>query len=136
MGHSSCHLAESLRAPRVARDNELLEQRVRERTAELRDTQLEIIRRLGQAVESRDGETGEHIERISRLCHELALAIGLSEDEAELIGHASAMHDIGKIGIPDRVLLKPGRLDPTEWEVMKSHTTIGAAILAGSRTRC
>ena len=117
---------------RVAEHNDLLEQRVRERTAELRDTQLEIVRRLGQAVESRDGDTGEHIERISRLCQQLALALGLSEAEAELIGHASTMHDVGKIGIPDSVLLKPSRLDPDEWALMQSHTTIGAAILAGS----
>jgi HD-GYP domain-containing protein (c-di-GMP phosphodiesterase class II) len=117
---------------RVAKHNDLLEQRVRERTAELRDTQLEVVRRLGQAVESRDGDTGEHIERISRLCQQLARAIGLSEDEAELIGHASTMHDVGKIGIPDSVLLKPSRLDPDEWALMQSHTTIGAAILAGS----
>ena len=117
---------------RVSEQNDVLEQRVRERTAELRDTQLEVVRRLGQAVESRDGDTGEHIERISRLCQQLALAIGLSEDEAELIGHASTMHDVGKIGIPDSVLLKPSRLDPGEWALMQSHTTIGAAILAGS----
>ena len=90
----------------------MLEQRVRERTVELRDTQLEIVQRLGQAAESRDGDTGEHIERISRLTQELALAIGLTEDEAELIGHASAMHDVGKIGIPDSVLLKPGGSTP------------------------
>jgi HD-GYP domain-containing protein (c-di-GMP phosphodiesterase class II) len=117
---------------RVVEHNDLLEQRVRERTAELRDTQLEVVRRLGQAVESRDGDTGEHIERISRLCQQLALAIGLSEDEAELIGHASTMHDVGKIGVPDRVLLKPSRLDTDEWALMQSHTTIGAAILSGS----
>jgi HD-GYP domain-containing protein (c-di-GMP phosphodiesterase class II) len=117
---------------RVAEENDVLEQRVRERTAELRDTQLEVVRRLGQAVESRDGDTGEHIERISRLCQQLARAIGLGEDEAELIGHASTMHDVGKIGIPDSVLLKPSRLDPEEWALMRSHTTIGAAILAGS----
>ena len=117
---------------RVAERNDVLEQRVRERTAELRDTQLDVVRRLGQAVESRDGDTGEHIERISRLCQQLACRIGLPEDEAELIGHASTMHDVGKIGIPDSVLLKPSRLDPEEWALMQSHTTIGAAILAGS----
>jgi len=119
---------------RVAEHNDVLEQRVRERTAELRDTQLDVVRRLGQAVESRDGDTGEHIERISRLCQQLARKIGLAEDEAELIGHASTMHDVGKIGIPDSVLLKPSRLDPGEWELMQSHTTIGASILAGSRS--
>jgi CHASE2 domain-containing sensor protein len=127
------HVAETLERRRVSRSNELLEQAVRERTAELRDTQLEVIRRLGAAVESRDHETGEHISRMSALCHRLALSVGMDEREADLLRHASAMHDIGKIGIPDRILQKPGRLDPAEWEEMKTHTTVGAHILAGSR---
>jgi HD-GYP domain-containing protein (c-di-GMP phosphodiesterase class II) len=129
---SAAFISERREHTRMAEYNELLEHRVRERTAQLRETQLEIVRRLGQAVESRDGDTGEHIERISRLCHRLALAIGLPEEQAELIGHASAMHDVGKIGIPDRILLKPGALEPDEWALMQSHTTIGAAILADS----
>jgi CHASE2 domain-containing sensor protein len=127
------HLAETLERRRVARSNELLEQAVRERTAELRDTQLEVIRRLGATVESRDQETGDHIARMSALCHELALAAGMDPREADLLRHASAMHDIGKIAIPDRILQKPGRLDEEEWEKMKTHTTIGAHILEGSR---
>src|SRR3954469_3171257 len=127
------HLAETLERRRVSRSNELLEQAVRERTVELRDTQLEVIRRLGAAVESRDHETGEHISRMSALCHRLALAVGMDAREADLLRHASAMHDIGKIGIPDRILQKPGRLDAEEWEAMKTHTTTGAHILAGSR---
>ncbi len=117
---------------RVDEHNDVLEERVRERTAQLRETQLEIVQRLSQAAESRDGDTGEHIQRIRRMTQTLALAIGVSADEAEVIGHASAMHDVGKIGIPDRVLLKPGRLDAEEWALMQSHTTIGAEILAGS----
>ncbi len=112
------HLTETFERRRVAR--------------ELRDTQLEIIRRLGAAVESRDHETGDHISRMSRLCHKLALAIGMPKAEADRLRHASAMHDIGKIGIPDRILQKPGKLDPEEWEVMKTHTTVGATILGGS----
>jgi response regulator RpfG family c-di-GMP phosphodiesterase len=127
------HLAETVERRRVARSNELLEQAVRERTAELSDTQLEVIRRLGAAVESRDQETGDHIARMSALSHKLALAIGMDAREADLLGHASAMHDIGKIGIPDRILHKPGRLDEEEWVKMKTHTTIGAHILEGSR---
>jgi CHASE2 domain-containing sensor protein len=119
---------------RADEHNDVLEERVRERTAQLRETQLEIVQRLSQAAESRDGDTGEHIQRIRRMTHRLALAIGLPPAEAELIGHASAMHDVGKIGIPDRVLLKPGRLDPDEWALMQSHTTIGAEILAGSNS--
>jgi response regulator RpfG family c-di-GMP phosphodiesterase len=117
---------------RIAERNDLLERRVRERTRDLWETQLEIVHRLGQAAELRDETTGEHIERISRLCHRLALAVGLPDEEAELIGHASTMHDVGKIGIPDRILRKPGRLDEDEQAVMRTHTTIGAAVLGGS----
>ena len=120
---------------RVEERNDILERRVRERTQELRDTQFEIVRRLSQAAELRDEETGAHIERIGRLCHRLALEAGLEEGEAELIGHASAMHDVGKIGVPDRVLLKPGKLDADEWQTMQTHTTIGGQILGGSRSR-
>jgi CHASE2 domain-containing sensor protein len=99
---------------------------------QLRESQLELIQRLAQAVDTRDTETGEHIQRIGRLSQQLALQIGWSEAEAEVLRHASAMHDIGKIGIPDRILLKPGKLDSQEWEVVKAHTTAGAQILAES----
>jgi response regulator RpfG family c-di-GMP phosphodiesterase len=116
----------------LTRNNEMLEQRVRERTRELRETQLEIATRLGNAVESRDGETRQHIERIGRFCERLALEVGLSPAEAEQLRHASALHDVGKVGIPDSILLKPGLLDLGEGETMKSHTTIGGQILAGS----
>jgi CHASE2 domain-containing sensor protein len=109
-----------------------LEQAVQARTRELRATQLEIVQRLGQAAEWRDVETALHIERMSHLSKRLGLAAGMSEQEAEVLLYASAMHDVGKIGIPDRVLLKPGPLDPDEWEIMKTHTTIGASILSGS----
>jgi CHASE2 domain-containing sensor protein len=128
------HLVETSERRRVSQDNELLEERVRERTEELRETQLEIVRRLGQAAESRDGETGLHIERMSRLCQWVGRAMGMSVEEADLLRHASVLHDVGKIGIPDRVLLKSGRFTDEEWETMKTHTTIGAVILAGSRS--
>jgi CHASE2 domain-containing sensor protein len=128
------YLAELSLRRRVTTHNEQLEQAVRERTEELRETQLEVVRRLAQAAESRDGDTGQHIERMSLLCERLALAIGMSATEAELLRHASALHDIGKIGIPDRVLLKPGKLDSEEWEVMKTHAELGANMLADSRT--
>jgi CHASE2 domain-containing sensor protein len=118
----------------VARDNELLEQRVHERTRELRETQLEIAQRLGAAVEWRDAETGLHIERIGRFCERLALAAGMSPADAEALRHASALHDVGKVGIPDSILLKPGKLDPDEWETMKTHTSIGGRMLAGSKS--
>jgi len=119
---------------RVSRDNELLEQRVRERTADLADAEREIAHRLGVAVEWRDAETGVHIERMGRLCERLAREVGLSVVEADLLRHASALHDVGKVGIPDEILLKPARLDPAEWSKMKTHTTIGASILSGSKS--
>jgi CHASE2 domain-containing sensor protein len=119
---------------RVTRDNELLEQRVRERTADLADAEREIAHRLGVAVEWRDAETGVHIERMGRLCERLAREVGMSIVEANLLRHASALHDVGKVGIPDRILLKPGKLDPAEWATMKTHTSIGASILSGSKS--
>jgi CHASE2 domain-containing sensor protein len=119
---------------RVSRDNELLEQRVRERTADLADAEREIAHRLGVAVEWRDAETGVHIERMGRMCERLAREVGMSIVEAELLRHASALHDVGKVGIPDEILLKPAKLDPAEWAKMKTHTTIGASILSGSKS--
>jgi response regulator RpfG family c-di-GMP phosphodiesterase len=128
------HLLETVRRQHMAELNELLEEEIRARTSELRATELEVIQRLGGAVESRDEETGDHIGRMSELCHRLALAAGMGADEAELFRHASAMHDVGKIAIPDTILRKPGPLTAEEWEVMKRHTTIGGDLLAGSRS--
>ncbi len=119
---------------RVTRDNELLEERVRERTADLAEAEREIAHRLGVAVEWRDAETGVHIERMGRLCERLAREVGMTTEQAELLRHASALHDVGKVGITDDILLKPGKLDPAEWATMKTHTTIGASILSGSRS--
>jgi len=101
-------------------------------TAELSQTQLEAIHRLAQAAELKDEDTGLHIERIGHICELLALQTGMPAEDAERLRIASALHDVGKIGIPDRILLKPGKLDPGEWEVMKTHTTTGAALLADS----
>ena len=98
----------------------------------LNESQLELIRRLAQAVESRDAETGEHTYRIGVLCRRLALELGWSSADAQTLMYASIAHDIGKIGIPDSILLKPGPLDAQEWETMRGHTTIGARLLAGS----
>lgn len=109
--------------------NEILDQKVRERTQELQDTRLEVIDRLGMAAEYRDNETGYHIIRMSRFCQEIGRAAGLNQHQSELLLHASPMHDIGKIGIPDAILLKPDKLDPEEWDIMKTHTIIGAKIL-------
>ncbi|RDH86928.1 MAG: two-component system response regulator [endosymbiont of Seepiophila jonesi] len=109
-----------------------LERAVRAKTRELLETQAEIVKRLGYAAEFRDTETGEHTVRVGHHSRLLAIQIGLSTDEAERILYAAPMHDIGKIGIPDKILLKPGKLDADEWEIMKTHTTIGAKILRGS----
>jgi CHASE2 domain-containing sensor protein len=128
-------LAESRVRRAVARDNALLERRVRERTHELWETQIEVLQRLGIAVEFRDAETGQHIERIGRFCERLALAVGMDPDDAELLRHASALHDVGKVGISDEILTKPGPLTSEEWETMKTHTTIGGNILSGSPSK-
>ncbi len=112
--------------------NIILDGKVKERTQELNDTRLEVIRRLGRAAEYRDDMTGYHIIRMSRYSQQLALAAGMSEQDAETVLNASPMHDIGKIGIPDSVLMKPGKLDPDEWEIMKTHVDIGVEILSGS----
>lgn len=109
--------------------NRVLEAMVRERTAELNETRLLIIRNLGRAGEFRDNETGMHVIRVSHFCRLLAEASNMDADDVELIFQASPMHDIGKIGIPDRVLLKPGKLDDDEFRMMQKHTTIGAEIL-------
>jgi putative two-component system response regulator len=106
-----------------------LEQLVAARTVELLETRLEIIRRLGRAAEYRDNETGMHVLRMSQIARAVATSYGMSGQQAELVLQASPMHDVGKIGVPDRILLKPGRLDAQEWEIMKRHTTDGAAII-------
>ncbi len=109
--------------------NRILEEMVRERTAELSRTRLDIIHRLGRAAEFRDNETGFHVIRMSQCCQLLAEKAGLDEEDCHTILHASPMHDVGKIGIPDRILLKPGPLDPEEWALMKKHPEFGAQII-------
>lgn len=114
--------------------NDLLNKSIEERTKQLQDCRLEVIYRLGQASEFRDNETGMHIIRMSRLSAHLAKAMGMSDRECELILNASPMHDVGKIGIPDNILLKPGKLTPKEWDIMRTHPDIGAEILSGSKS--
>ncbi len=98
----------------------------------IRTASLETIVRLSRAAEYRDEDTGAHILRMSHYAAAVAREMGLSERDVETILHAAPMHDIGKIGIPDHILMKPGKLDAEEWEVMKSHASIGARILEGS----
>lgn len=120
-----------------------LEQEVTVRTAELRRAvekiemvSLDTIYKLSRAAEYKDKNTGAHIMRMSEYCEAIARRIGLDETDVDMVAYAAPMHDVGKIGIPDRILLKPGKLEPVEWEIMKQHTIIGAQILAGSDAEC
>jgi len=99
------------------------------RMEELRASRLEIVQRLGLAAEYKDNETGLHVIRMSHFARVLGIAAGLTEQEADDLLHAAPMHDVGKIGIPDRVLQKPGPLDADEWKVMQGHVNIGAEII-------
>lgn len=112
--------------------NANLEERVLERTKQLAVAKDEVLARLAMAAEFRDDDTGHHTQRVGATAALLAEAIGLPEDEAAVIRHAAPLHDVGKIGVPDRVLLKPGPLDERERRVMKQHTDIGARLVSGS----
>ncbi len=116
----------------LQRQNNSLEERVRERTSELQQAKAEILQLLGRASEYRDDMTGQHTQRVGLLSGMIAERLGLSPYEVEQIRMAAPLHDIGKIGVPDEILLKPGRFEPAEFERMKTHTSIGADILAGS----
>lgn len=95
----------------------------------LRETRLQIIQRLGRAAEYKDNETGLHVIRMSHYAREIALAAGMGTADAEELFNAAPMHDVGKMGIPDAILQKPGKLTPDEWEIMKQHAAIGAEII-------
>jgi putative two-component system response regulator len=113
--------------------NQFLEQRVRQRTLELEDTQVEILERLALAAEYRDDDTGQHTKRVGQTAAQIARALDLSATHVELIRRAAPLHDVGKIAIPDSILLKPGKLTPQEFNQMKTHTTLGAKMLSGGR---
>jgi putative two-component system response regulator len=113
--------------------NELLDQKIRKRTAELEDTQVEILERLALAAEYRDDDTGEHTKRVGETAARIAEALGWSKADVELMRRAAPLHDVGKIGISDSILLKPGKLTPEEFELMKTHTTLGAKMLSGGQ---
>ena len=105
---------------------------VKEKTKELIEARLEIIRKLGVAAEYKDNETGNHVVRMSKFCYNIAREYGFDQDKTDLLLHSSPMHDIGKLGIPDNILQKPGKLSADEWEVMKTHCEIGAKIIGDS----
>lgn len=114
--------------------NQNLEGRVAERTRELEEARIEVLQRLSEAAEYRDDDTGQHTKRVASLSVALGRALELDRDALELIRWSAPLHDVGKIGVPDSVLLKPGRLTTEEMEIMKTHTTIGARILMGGQT--
>ncbi len=116
----------------LKRHRDHLEELVDERTEELRRTQMEIVNRLGRAAEFRDNDTGKHVKRLGHYCSLLGGALGMNKAEKSRLLHASSMHDVGKIGIADSILMKSGKLTPEEWEIMKTHTTIGSDLLGGS----
>jgi putative two-component system response regulator len=111
--------------------NQLLDEKVQKRTAQLEQAQIEMLERLASAAEVRDDDTGQHIHRVGQLSSRVAFAVGLPDSQVELIRRAAPLHDVGKVGIPDGILLKPGKLTDEEFETMKTHTTIGARILSG-----
>lgn len=118
----------------LAGQNRKLEERVTHRTRELEQTQLEVLQRLARAAEFRDDDTGHHTQRVAHTASTLARAAGLPEDEVQLITQAAPLHDVGKIAIPDAILLKPGKLTVDEFNVMKGHSVTGATILSGGST--
>jgi len=112
----------------------MLEERVAERTQNLLEAQLEIVERLALACDYRDDDTGKHCERVADMSYEIAVTLGLPKANADLIRLAAPLHDIGKVGVSDAILRKPGKLTVEEFEAAKVHTSIGARILAGSRS--
>lgn len=114
----------------LADHNRILAEQVRQRTAQLEDAYRDTMFTLVRAAEHKDEETGHHVRRISYYCRVLAEAMALPPDFCDAIFQASPMHDIGKIGIPDHILLKPGSFNSEEWSIMRSHCALGASILA------
>jgi putative two-component system response regulator len=127
----------------LQQQNHLLDEKVRERTHDLETAQREVVSnltkleqaqgevlsRLAQAAEFRDDDTGQHTYRVGEMAALIATRLGLPEDEVDLIRRTAPLHDVGKIGIPDEILLKPGKLSPEEFDQMKTHAAIGAALL-------
>lgn len=118
---------------RLTTQSRYIEERFSARNRELDDTQIEILERLASAVERRDDETGEHARRVGENAALLARELSLPQDEVELIRRAAPLHDVGKVAIPDAILLKPEKLTLDEYELMKSHTQIGARLLGGGQ---
>ncbi|WP_461208565.1 HD-GYP domain-containing protein [Desulfocurvus sp. DL9XJH121] len=127
-------ISKALERARLKRENRMyqenLEKLVKERTAELETSRRQVMQRLSRAAEYKDNETGLHVIRVGEISALLGRAMGLSEERCEMLRDCAPLHDVGKIGIPDSILLKPGKLDEAEWEVMRRHCAFGCEILA------
>ena len=125
-------VAERSARARVSAHRDELEAAVHARTTDLVETQLEVVRRLARAAELHDDDTGEHIDRMSRMCGDVALELGLPPTRADTIRYAAVLHDVGKIGVPDDILRKPGSLTVEEMATMRRHVVEGSLLLEGS----
>lgn len=123
----SLHLA-------LQQERDLLEQKVRDRTMDLEESQHEVLERLAFVAEFRDYATGRHVQRVANMVRKTALQMCMPVKDADLMGKASLLHDVGKVGIPDEILHKPGRLTSDEFDIVKTHVAIGGDILKGSRS--
>ncbi|BAH75975.1 HD domain-containing phosphohydrolase [Solidesulfovibrio magneticus] len=131
---------------RLVRENRIyqqnLERLVRERTAEVEETRHQVMMRLSRAAEFKDNETGKHVFRVAQISRVIGQAMGMEEDHCNILAECASLHDLGKIGIPDEILLKPGRLTEQEWDIMRRHCTYGCEILGslddreGARDLC
>jgi putative two-component system response regulator len=119
---------------RLHNHNQMLEEKVSERTQELEEAQIDTLRRLALAAEYRDDATGQHTLRVGQMSALIGWELGMPEAQVELLRQAAPLHDVGKIAVPDSILLKPGKLTAEEFERVKTHTTVGARILSGSRS--
>jgi putative two-component system response regulator len=117
----------------LAAQNRMLDERVRSRTRDLEEARIEILDRLALAAEFRDDDTGQHTLRVGITSARIAECLDEAPSQVELIRRAAPLHDVGKIGIPDAILLKPGKLTPAEWRIMQTHATVGTRILRGSQ---
>jgi putative two-component system response regulator len=117
----------------IQTQNQVLEAKVAERTRALEEAQTEIVERLAMAAEFRDDNTGQHTQRVGQMSALLARQLGMSDAQVSLIRRAAPLHDVGKIGVPDTILMKLGKLTDDEFAVVKTHTVIGARILSGGK---
>jgi HD-GYP domain-containing protein (c-di-GMP phosphodiesterase class II) len=123
---------QQLEGENLRRRHAELEEKIEKQQKELWTMQIEMIYRLAQAAQFRDASTGPHITKMSHYCDILAQAAGLNDEERQLLFHAMAMHDVGKLAIADSILHKPGKLSEQEFEIMKTHSMIGAQLLSGN----